>query len=157
MSPDKGSEHKETQSGKEIVSFDKDVLELPLTPGDLSHLLGSKCRHCGSVFFPQHVACINCASDTMDKVALSRRGKLYCFTITEWPGLRPPGYPLFPYAYGYVDLPEGARVLAALRGCELDSLKIDMEMELATGKVGENDSGNDIIGYWFEPVKKQRD
>jgi len=91
----------------------------------------------------------------MEKVALSRRGKLYCFTIVEWPRLKPPNYPIFPYAYGYVDLPEGARVLAALRGCELDWLKIDMEMELATGKVGEDGSGNDVIGYWFEPVKKQ--
>ena len=148
-------DNKGTQPQKVAKSFDENILELSSASDGLTCLLGSKCRNCGSHWFPQHVACLNCSSDDMEKVALSRRGKLYCFTIVEWPGLKPPNYPVFPYAYGYVDLPGGARVMAALRGCELDWLKIDMEMELATGKVGEDGSGNDVIGYWFEPVKKQ--
>lgn len=149
-------DNKGSQPEKVAKSFDENILELSSAPDSLPRLLGSKCRNCGKYWFPQHIACLNCSSDVMDRAALSRRAKLYAFTIVEWPSLRPPNYPVFPYAYGYLDLPEGPRVLAALRGCELHSLKIDMEMELVTGKVGEDGSGNDVMGYWFEPVKKQR-
>jgi uncharacterized OB-fold protein len=84
----------------------------------------------------------------MDEVTLSRRGRLYTFTIAE---TGPPGFDV-PYAFGYVDLPEGVRVFAPLTDCEYDRLEIGMELELVLGKIRQED-GVEVIGYKFRPVQ----
>lgn len=149
-----GKSNKKSQVEKGVRSFDRNILELSSASDGLPTLLGSKCRKCGKHWFPPHLACLECTSDEMERVALSKKGRIYAFTVVEWEGLKPPNYPVFPYAYGFVDLPEGARVLTALRGPDLGSFEIDMEVALATQKVGEDDTGNDIIGYHFEPINK---
>lgn len=116
------------------------------TPEGLS-LAGSRCRTCGRSYFPQKRVCPNCFKiDQMDPVALSRRGKLYSFTIVE---AAPPGFTA-PYAVGYVDLPEGVRIFSPLNG-DNDTLRIGMDLELTIGPIKEED-GVTIIGQKFSPV-----
>ncbi|MDP2659607.1 MAG: OB-fold domain-containing protein, partial [Dehalococcoidia bacterium] len=65
-------------------------------------LAGSRCRQCGRVYFPRKKVCVQCfQTGRMEDTALSRRGKLYTFTVAE---AGPPGFSV-PYAFGYVDLP----------------------------------------------------
>lgn len=116
------------------------------TPQGLA-LAGSRCRSCGRVYFPRKRVCPQCFQiDQMEEVALSRRGRLYTFTVAE---AGPPGFPV-PYAFGYVDLPEGVRVFSLLEG-DPEALEIGMELEMAVGPIRE-ENGMAIIAYKFRPV-----
>ena len=85
------------------------------------------------------------------EVKLSPRGKLYTYTIVRVPT---PGFKV-PYAFGYIDLPEGVRVVSQIQATEPleDNLKLGMDMELSIGQIRE-DAGKPIIGYLFHPIKK---
>ena len=70
---------------------------------------GAKCRSCGRVYFPKKTICVDCwQKGNMDVMPLSRRGKLSLFTIATMSLL---GVDT-PYACGYVDLPEGVRLIS---------------------------------------------
>ena len=60
--------------------------------GDDVALVGSRCRGCGSHYFPRSLSCRNpdCTDKSVDEVLFGRRGHLYSFTVQ---GYRPP--PLF--------------------------------------------------------------
>lgn len=114
---------------------------------DGKSLAGSRCRKCGRVYFPRKRICVQCFQDgQMEPAALSRRGKIYTFTVAE---AGPPGYTL-PYAYGYVDLPEGVRVFSLLGG-DPARLEIGAEVEMNMGRVRQ-ENGVNVIGYIFSPV-----
>ena len=110
-------------------------------------LIGNKCKSCGQIFFPSKASCLACFGDDMEEVRLSRRGKLYTFTISHMPTvhLKP------PFAIGYIELPEGIKVFAPLVGWEEHPLKMNMEMELIIDKLWEDD-GKEVVGYKFKPV-----
>jgi len=110
-------------------------------------LLGSKCRSCGQLFFPKAQFCFNCFSDSMEEITLSRRGKLYSYTIGHMPSthFQP------PYAVGFIDMPEGIRVFAPLKMTEDKPFKVGMDMEVVIEELWqENDKK--VIGYKFRPV-----
>ncbi|MDO8691521.1 MAG: Zn-ribbon domain-containing OB-fold protein [Dehalococcoidia bacterium] len=110
-------------------------------------LAGSRCPQCGRVYFPRKKVCVQCfQTGQMEDTALSRRGKLYTFTVAE---AGPPGFSV-PYAFGYVDLPEGIRVFSPLGG-DLAALEIGMDVEMSMGRIRE-ENGVDIIGCVFKPV-----
>ncbi|GAH62676.1 unnamed protein product [marine sediment metagenome] len=136
---------------KKVIPFDSKMLRL----GDASEtppLLGSRCKSCGKVYFPPRIICPECfTNDTMEEVSLSKRGKLYSFTIIRRQSLCPPNFTA-PYAFGYVDLPEGVRVVSLLQG-DIDSLTLDSEMELVLRKLGEDESGNEIMAFSFVTVR----
>ena len=112
-------------------------------------LVGAKCRKCGQVFFPKVRACLNCFNEDMKDVVLSRRGKLYSYTIGRMPSLH--FWP--PYCLGYIDMPEGVRIFAPLKVEEsgYEQLKIGMEMSVTIEKLWQEDD-KEIIGWKFEPV-----
>ena len=83
----------------------------------------------------------------MEEVVLSRRGKLYSYTIGRMASthFQP------PYAVGLVDLPEGVRIFAPLKMTEDKTYRIGMEMEVVIEELWqENDK--QVIGYKFKPV-----
>ncbi|MDO8491862.1 MAG: Zn-ribbon domain-containing OB-fold protein [Dehalococcoidia bacterium] len=138
------------------VSIDENVLALPDAPSEAPHLLGSKCRACGAVFFPQQHTCQKCFSSALDKVKLSRRGRVYSCTVFRH-HRRPPGYkgPL-PYLFGQVELPEGAGVLTLFTDCSFDQpLKRGTEVELLVERFGEDEAGNDVMTFKFRPVQSK--
>lgn len=110
-------------------------------------LLGNKCKSCGQVFFPKAVFCLTCLNEDMEDLKLSRKGKLYSYTIVHMPSMhfQP------PYAIGYVVLPEGVRIFAPLEIVEGKSFQIDMEMEVIIDKLWQEDD-NEVIGYRFKAV-----
>ena len=87
----------------------------------------------------------------MEDVILSRRGRLYSYTI----GRMASSHFQPPYAIGLIDLPEGVRVFAPLMISEDESYKVGMEMELFIDKLWKDDD-KQIVGYKFKPVSAPR-
>lgn len=109
-------------------------------------LVGCRCRQCGQIIYPCREVCLNCMSRDMEKLNLSRQGKLYSFTIVHMPSehFKP------PYAIGWIELPEGIRIFSQIRGWQEPSLEIGMEMELAVEKLWD-DAEKEVMGYIFRP------
>ncbi len=110
-------------------------------------ILGNRCKSCGKIYFPKAQFCFNCFDKDMVEVGLSRRGKLYAYTIGRMASthFQP------PYAVGLVDLPEGVRVFAPLKMTEDETYRIGMEMEVVIEELWREDD-RQIIGYKFKPV-----
>jgi uncharacterized OB-fold protein len=136
----------------EGIPFKDGLFTWPLAPGEQAFLLGNKCKACGKLYFPKTALCLDCLKDdTLEEVKLSQRGKLYTYTIVRVPS---PGFKV-PYAFGYIDLPEGVRVCSQISAAEPleENLNLGMDMELDIGQVRE-EAGKPIIGYLFHPAKK---
>lgn len=116
-------------------------------------LVGCQCKQCGQIIFPNRAACLNCLSQDLERLHLSRNGKLYSFTIVHMPSehFEP------PYAVGWIELPEGMRIFSQIRRWQEHPLEIGMDMELAVEKLWDEEE-KEIIGYTFRPsVVEQRD
>ena len=116
-------------------------------------VIGSKCRSCKKVYFPKKRLCTICYDmDNMDEIELSKKGKLVTYTVSYMSsaGIKP------PYAFGYIDLPEGVRLFSLLTDCEPfeEKLKIDMDVEMVIDKMAKDEFENDIVTYKFKPIKE---
>lgn len=76
-----------------------------------TYLCGARCRSCASLTFPFTPVCHRCGSRQSERVALAPAGVLYTYSTVHVSSSRPT-----PYSIGYVDLDDGVRVLAELRG-----------------------------------------
>jgi len=132
----------------EGAPFKEGLFSWPLAPGERAFLLGNKCKACGKIYFPKAALCPECLrDDTLEDIKLSPRGKLYTYTVVRVPS---PGFKV-PYAFGYIDLPEGARICSQISAAEPEKLKLGMDMELIIGQVRE-EAGKPILGYLFRPL-----
>lgn len=141
-------------SAKKLVPIREDFFTAPLWPLEQVKLKGTRCRSCGETFLGKRPACENCQSEDMEEVALSKRGKVYSYTANRY---RPPGDyigpdPYVPFAVGLVELPEGLRILSPLKDCDINSVKIGMDVELVVEKLHQDADGNDVITFRFRPV-----
>lgn len=145
-------EKNKKEEGKKRVSFNPSILTLNAPEDGQPHLLGSRCNSCGKVFFPQQALCTECFQEgSLKEHPLSSRGRLYSFTIVERESLAPKGFQV-PYAYGYVNLPEGVRVLSKIIGWTPETLRIDAEVELVLEAIRENSEGQKVMGFRFKLV-----
>jgi uncharacterized protein len=105
---------------------DLDALDAPSVArdGEEVRLRGSRCEECGAAHFPARLLCFECTSDRLEPHLLGPYGTLYGWTTVHVSSSRP-----VPYAVGYVDLPEGVRVLADLGG-DLAALRHDGPVRL---------------------------
>jgi uncharacterized OB-fold protein len=138
------------KQGKKQVPIREGLFTMPKSPAEKPSLLGSKCSACGEAFFPRRTRCANCGAEHLEEIILSRRGKLYNYTIVHnaTPGYSGP----VPYGIGRIELPEGLAVTAPLIGCDLKTLKIGMQFELVLEKQYEDENGNEVIAYKFKSV-----
>ena len=118
-------------------------------------LIGSKCASCGTYFFPETNYCSNpeCKEKKIEQAFLSRRGKLWSYTIQHYPP--PPPFkatePFVPFGIGFVELPEKIRVAGILTESDPEKLKIGMDVELVLGKAYE-ENGKEVVTWKFKPV-----
>jgi len=84
----------------------------------------------------------------MEKIKLSSKGKLYSYSIVQ---VAPKRF-LPPYTLGYVDLPEGVRVLGQLTTTDPAKLKLDMEMQAELGRIAIDEQSNEVLSYKFRPL-----
>ena len=127
------------------------LFELPGESLSSGYLIGSRCSDCGCTSYPKRMVCPDCLKrDSMQQVALSRRGTLYSFAVNQ---MAPEGFEA-PYIIGKVDLPEKIRIFAMITGCEPreDALFIGMEMELVFEVIKKDAEGRELIGYKFKPA-----
>ena len=98
---------------------------------ELLPLYGGKCPKCGTVQFPKHRVCIECAhAGGLDEVKLARRGKLFTFTndyLFESPDP--------PTTHAVVDLDGGGRLYCQLTDTEPERVEIDMPLELTFRRI----------------------
>ena len=108
-------------------------------------LLGSRCGACGSVRFPAYGVCGECQSSQVASVPLAATGTVYTFTVIRH---KPPGYlGEVPYAFGFVDLADGLRVIATLVADDLDQLAIGDTVDLELFPLGNGDSAVESYRY----------
>jgi len=128
-------------------------------PPEEPQLIGNKCGSCGHYFFPRVKTCRNPLCDKskpLEKVKFSRKGKLVAYTVNHYPP--PPPYhapdPFVPFGVVSIALPEGIRVGGQVpKSVDLDTLKVDMEMETVREVLYVDNEGNEVISWMFQPVK----
>lgn len=121
--------------------------ELEVRADGTGNLLGSRCRTCGAHFFPVREACAGCLSQELETVPLSTEGVLYTYSIVRQ---STPEFDV-PYALGYVDFPEGVRIMGQLSGVAFEDITIGMPMVLTLEPFGQDEEGNALTGYRFQP------
>jgi len=140
--------------GKRQVPVRAGLWTAPSSPHEKPQLIGSLCPACGEVYFPkkERGICIHCGHRGLEAVNLDRKGKIHSFSIVMQ---QPTKFFLgkAPYAYGWVDLPNG-RVRAMLTDCDFKDLKVGMSVELVIEKLGEDDEGNEVLAHKFRPVQE---
>ena len=124
------------------------------------HLIGTRCKQCGSYFFPKETAmCRNprCTSEELEELALSRRGTLWSYTNNCY---QPPAPyvspdPFVPYVVAAVELErEGLVVLGQVVGSvTVEDLRSGMTMELVVDTLFKDDEQEAVIWKW-KPVEE---
>lgn len=138
---------------KRRIPVREDLFTMPLTPAEQVSLAGSKCCTCGEVSLGKQSSCPNCSGNNMEEIALSRRGKLWSYTVIRH---RPPGAykgpdPFVSFGLGLVELPEGIRVVSPI-DAEVDLLNIGMGLELEVYKLYQDEEGNEVMAFKFKQV-----
>lgn len=114
-------------------------------------LEGSRCPRCGEHFYPPRHICLNCYHEGLERVALSRRGKVWSFTIAR---MAPPGVLVTPpYVIAQVELPERVIVQTVLTEVDPERVSIGMPVELVVERATTDAQGNEVMTFKFRPVK----
>lgn len=92
-------------------------------------LLLQRCARCGKIRHYPRPVCDGCYSMRYDWVAASGRGKIHSWTVTYHP-FHPGWKEDLPYILATVDLEEGVRMNAQLRGVEQSALKIGLPVRI---------------------------
>ncbi len=120
-------------------------------------LIASRCRSCGSYSFPAYSTCINpgCTEKQVEQITLSRKGKLWTYTVHYYQPPQPfqAPEPFKPFGIGAVELPEGIKVLGMLTTIDPQFLKIGAEMELVIEKMNNDAEGVEYLTWKFAPVE----
>jgi uncharacterized OB-fold protein len=128
------------------------------TTGAEPHLIGTRCKACGTYFFPkQDFFCRNprCKSTDFEEVELSRTGKIWSYTEHYYqppePFISPD--PFVPYAIAAVELEKEKMVILGqvADGVAHADLKTGMEVEVVVEKLYEQD-GTDYTVWKWRPV-----
>ena len=115
------------------------------------HLLGSKCKKCGQVYFPSRRNCPRCMDEkNIEHVTLSDKGTLQSYVVAT---VAPPGYKV-PHAQGFIDIHKGGpRIFSLLTDYgDGGKLHIGCEMGLKIVECGRDDNNRVIVGYRFKPL-----
>lgn len=127
-------------------------------PSDDPRLIVSRCKSCKTCYFPAVSTCVNPECDDkegVEQVHISRRGKLWSYTIQHYPPPQPFPYKskqeFAPFAVGIIEFAEGIRVAGMLTTTE--NLGIGTEYEMIVDKLDE-DEENEYLTWKFRPTKQ---
>jgi len=126
-------------------------------PSKDPRLIATKCMSCGNVRFPSGNTCNNPFCEDRDNVAeveLSKKGKVFSYFIEYYqPPLPFPQQKSFePYGVGWVELPDGIRIIGMMTQCDIKDIKVGMEVELVVEKLCEDEQGNEAMTWKWKPV-----
>jgi uncharacterized OB-fold protein len=122
-------------------------------PSDDPRFIASRCKACGEVFFPSsdHCANPNCGNSEVEEILLSKKGKLYSFTIQYYQPPKPfvPANPFVPFGIGLVEFPEGVRICGQMVDCNPEKdLKLNLDVEMIIDSLDEK-----VVAWKFRIVK----
>jgi uncharacterized protein len=122
---------------------------------DPPHLLGSRCRSCGTYFFPRQAGfCRNptCEGTTFEEVELSRTGRIWSYTNACY---QPPAPyvasdPYVPFAIAAVELERERMIVLGqvAQGVELAQLKVGMPVELVLETLYSEGVTDKLVWKW---------
>lgn len=114
------------------------------------NLIGSKCSHCGEVFFPKRVICPECRrKGKLEDIKFSGKGKIHSYSVIHTP--TDDFKTIAPYVVAIIELEEGARITSQIVDCDPDNLNIEDPVEMVFRKIREEgDDGVISYGYKFK-------
>ncbi len=117
------------------------------------NLIGSKCTHCGEVYFPKRVACPECRrKGNLEDIKFSGKGKIHTYSTIHAPAEE--FKVLSPYIVAIIELEEGAKITSQIVDCGEDDVNIGDEVELVFRKIKtEGEEGVISYGYKFKLKK----
>jgi uncharacterized OB-fold protein len=145
MTANEGHETMSTETG---VSNTLGAAAIRWDDSGQPQLIGSHCLACDVRLSPPVSVCPNCASETLEIEAQPRTGSLYTFTVVRVG----PATLFRPFGIGYVDLPNGVRVLAHLKG---EGWAIDQQVVLDFADVGVDADGRHIGAIVFRAAPEK--
>ncbi len=127
-------------------------------PSKEPYLIGGRCKVCGDYFFPRVEACGNpqCMSSEIEEVPLSRKGKLYTYSINYFkpptPYVSPD--PFVPYATAVMALDKEKMMVQGqiVTGFDFSKLKVGIAMEVVLETLYKDAQGNDVLVWKFRPL-----
>ena len=134
------------------VPLNERLFRLDEAEGGIPVLLGWRCPDCGHHFFPHRTICPGCGHIGLEEVDLSRRGKVWTYTIA--PQVPPGAIVEAPYVIARIELPEAVLVSSLITDCAPEEVRVGMEVEITPVKVREDEEGRDVLAFAFRPVKK---
>ena len=136
---------------KGVVPLREGLFRIPAGPGDKPAIIANRCRRCGEHFFPKRAICLACGQVGLEEAYLTGPGKIWTFTIARE---TPPGSLIqAPYVIAQVQLPEKVIVGSVLSDCDVDSVRVDMPVEMVLEKVKQDEEGNDVVAFKFRLTK----
>jgi uncharacterized OB-fold protein len=136
---------------KKRIPIKEGLFVIPSKPDETPLLVASKCPRCHAIMFPEKPSCPNCQAKDLETLFLKGPGKLYSYTsVLQRPSMFYKGE--IPYFLGYVELPEGIRIRALLTEVSLETLRLDLDMELVLERLHDDEEGNEVITYKFRPI-----
>ena len=119
-------------------------------------LLGSRCGECGTTVFPPQDGCPRCGAQGMAVVELASHGTLWTWTSQDFLPKHPYAGPeseadFGGYLVGYVELPDGVRVVTRLLDVDRADVRIGMPMELCLFPFTTDADGTEVVAYGFRP------
>jgi len=108
-------------------------------------IMGSRCKHCDTLFLPPRPICIKCHKNEMEWVQFEGEGKLTGFTsIVVCPKpMTEQGYGRNnPYCVGVVRLKEGVKIVGRLEGVDArnpESIKIGTPLKAGFLRIKEGE------------------
>ncbi len=123
-------------------------------------LLGTRCKACGTVFFPREESFCRsplCEGSEFEEVELSRHGRLWSYTNNAYQPPAPyvsPTDPYQPFAIAAVELEREKMVVLGqvVSGVSIADLEVGMPMELVLDTLSEDES-NEYVVYKWRPAE----
>jgi len=121
-------------------------------------LLGSRCRHCGEVYFPAGRGCTRCSGTDLEACPLGSEGLLWSWTIQGFLPKAPydsgeTEADFRPYGVGYVEMPSGIKVESRLTVADPETLRIGMRMALTLVLYRAGPDGEPVFTFAFAPAQ----
>jgi hypothetical protein len=86
-----------------------------------------QCQGCHQVFFPPSPRCPKCGSFEMGYIESKGKGRIYSYTVVNFPQV--PGF-RYPLPVGLIELDDGPRMVADLVGVTREQVSVGMPVEV---------------------------
>jgi len=106
-------------------------------------LVGSKCKGCGTLFFPTRQYCAGCESTNVEDYGFSGHGVIETYTTIH---VAPAGFNA-PYVVAIIRLDEGVSIVSQMVA-QGNNVEAGKNVEAVFRKISENKS--DVIKYGFK-------